>query len=138
MTDTTKDIVKADPIETLERASKISLQGGGVMLFVAIAAVFANNAANPKWQVSNQLILALLIGAVLLGIAGTIARMYDAKLRVQVSMKLLELKGTTDASQVKGDDSLFEAIDGVLHGEPFVAYLVRQNEPPQQVELRLK
>jgi hypothetical protein len=98
--DSTKDIVKSDPIETLQAASKISLQGGGVLLFAAIVAVFNMN-TEAKWQIDSWLILSCIVGAVLLGIAGTAARMYDAKLRVQLAVKLLEVKGTSDAEEAK-------------------------------------
>ncbi len=113
-----KDLVKADPIETLEKASKISLQGGGALLFVAVAAVYAVNVA--KWQVDNWLIALALIGAVLIGLAGTLARMYDAHLRVKLSLKLLEVKGTTDAEKAE----VLPAIKDILK-DPVVIYAIQ-------------
>ena len=113
-----KDLVKADPIETLEKASKISLQGGGTLLFVAAAAVYAVNVH--KWQVDNWLIVLALIGAVLIGLAGTLARMYDAHLRVKLSLKLLEVKGTTDAEKAEVLPAIKDLLDTQL-----VAYVIR-------------
>jgi hypothetical protein len=99
MADSNMDIMKADPIKTLKSASKVSLQGGGTLLFLALAAVWATNTQD--WKVSFWLILALLIGSILSGLAGTVARMYDAYLRVQLTLKLMELKGTGNASEAK-------------------------------------
>ena len=123
MADTTKDLLKSDPIGTLQTASKLSLQGGGILLFAVLAAVYKMNVA-PKWQIDSKLVLVALIGAVLLGLAGTLARMYDARLRVDLSMKLLEVKGTTDAEKAEG----LPVVKDVLGGQ-LVAFITKQNPP---------
>jgi len=120
--DTTQDLVKSDPIETLKQASKISMQGGGALFFAVILAVVMMN-ADPKWAISNGLVLAALIGAVLLGLAGTAARMYDAHLRVKLAVELIKVKGTSDAKKAEELPALGTSINGVL-GTP-VMYLVR-------------
>lgn len=125
-TDPTKDILRADPIGTLQSASKVSLQGGGVLLVAVLYAVYRMNTA-PKWQISGTLVLVALIGAILLGLAGTLARMYDARLRVQLSLKLLEVKGTTDAAKADAP-AIDPGVKEVL-GTPIVAYLVKPDAP---------
>jgi len=72
----------------------------------------------------SKLVLVALIGAVLLGLAGTLARMYDARLRVDLSMKLLEVKGTTDAEKAEG----LPVVKDVLGGQ-LVAFITKQNPP---------
>jgi hypothetical protein len=126
--DSTKDIVKSDPIETLQAASKISLQGGGVLLFVAIVGVYQMN-TDPKWQIDSWLIFSLLIGAVLLGLAGTLARMYDAKLRVQLALKLIDKKGTADAEEAKKIPLIDPEVEAALQ-KPLVQYLLFRSDTP--------
>lgn len=126
VTDSTKATVNLDLLEKLplETASKISLQGGGVLLFVAIVGVCQMN-ANPKWQIDSWLIFSLLIGATLLGLAGTLARMYDARLRVQLALKLID-KDTSDAEATK---RLFENLKELLGGDPVVRLAIIQPVP---------
>jgi uncharacterized membrane protein YcjF (UPF0283 family) len=128
MTDSTKDIVKADPIETLHSASKVSLQGGGVLLVVAIAAVYQKN-ADPAWTINDWHVFTLIAGAVFLGIVGTVARVIDAMLRVQLTLKLLEVKGTADAGKAEDLPVVSTPPSWVPDvRQPLFAYIIKPDE----------
>jgi hypothetical protein len=94
-----QDIMKADPIATLNRVSNISLQGGGTFLAAVGYAVYKINTT--AWKVDIWVLLVGLIGAILLALAAALVRVYEAKLRVRLTLKLLEQKGTGDAEVAK-------------------------------------
>ncbi|MES2875954.1 MAG: hypothetical protein V4678_00625 [Patescibacteria group bacterium] len=129
-----KDIVKADPIDTLERSSRISLQGGGALLFAAILAVYMMNKEN--WEVSLWVILVALIGAILLGLASATARMYDAHLRVKLTLRLIEVKGTPDAEEAAAKPAIntisWDQLQEVLGGQ-LVMYAVNPTTVQREV-----
>ena len=91
-----QDIIKSDPIGTLNKASNINLAGGGAMFAVAVYFVYKMNDSQDKWTVDLWVILALIVGAVTMGVASAIARMFDAQLRAQLALSLINTKGTSN------------------------------------------
>jgi hypothetical protein len=96
MTADPNDIIEANPIEILRSASNLSLVGGGAVLAAAILLVAKANDGGSSWNVDNSWVTILIIGAILLGVIAAIARMVDAALRARMTIKLLEINGTTD------------------------------------------
>ena len=80
--------LNATQSETLQKASKLSLQGGGLLLFVAALAAYAINVA--KWSLPYWLVGVLVAGAVLLGLAYAWLKRADARLRFQLIKLMLE------------------------------------------------
>ena len=94
MADTKMDIIKSDPIETLNKASNVSLQGGGVLIVLAAWLLYQNNKVG--WNVGNGILYMLVGGSVLLGAAAAGLRVFDAYLRYKLADRLITIKGTSD------------------------------------------
>jgi len=127
MADPTKNIITSDPIQTLEKASKISLRSGTILLVAAGVAIFGVNTW--KWQVDGRLTWTLLIGAILLGVLDVLARMYDARLRADLVKEDMRTNNGTTKAERDAAAARSKALNELLGNEKgLVLYAV--NPPP--------
>lgn len=112
-TNPNKDLVLSDPIGSVKKVSDISLIGGSVVFFAVCYAVYKMNvgAADDRWSVNTWLLLSGVIAATILAAMSAALKAYDARLRVRLTLRLLELKGTTDAEAAKDLPIISHAID---------------------------
>jgi hypothetical protein len=94
-----KDMITSDPIGLMTEASKLSLQGGGALLIVALGLIYQVNEAG--WNVSSALLFNFVIGAILMGVLSVVLKVIDVRFRYKLASKYLDVRGTTDPELAK-------------------------------------
>jgi RsiW-degrading membrane proteinase PrsW (M82 family) len=99
-------LITSDPIESLERASKLNLIGGGALLIAAAWLLYKQN--DDHWPVPSEWIVLLIIGAVLLALASAVLRIVDGYFRYRLTKTVIEL---TDLTPKQRDELLKKVRD---------------------------
>lgn len=113
-------LITSDPITSLERASKLNLIGGGVLLVAAGWLLYKQN--DDHWPVPSEWVILLIIGAVVLSLASAVLRICDGYFRYRLTKAVIEQIGLTAEQKLelinKGLDHVFvENIIAAVRGQ---------------------